>query len=86
MFGQCGEPFGLRLRAFKLGEDEQRYRVGRQILRQFEQCFSAVFANLAVWDMNFQQLQIGKQTGTACIGQHAVPVKRCAVCRVAFMV
>ena len=73
-FGQGGKPFGLRLRLFQLGQDNDGNGVGGQVFRQRLQRVAAGFARLAAWDVDFQQFQVGKQPRAAGRSEQCVPV------------
>ena len=62
MFGEGGKPFGLRLRFFQLGQQNEGNGVCGQVFRQLLQGVAAGFARFAVRNVDFQQFQIGEET------------------------
>ena len=82
---QCAEPFGLRLGFFQLGQHDDGYGVFGQAFGQRLQGFAAVFTGFAAGNMDFQQFQVGKQSGAACRLQQFVPIER-IVCGIDFAV
>ena len=75
VFGKRGEPFALLLAAFELGHHDKGKGVRRRVLRQLQQHVTAVFAGLAVGNVNFQQLQIGKQPAAGGGAENVFPVE-----------
>ena len=72
--GERGEPFCLRLGFFELGQQDQGDGVFGQAFGEGLQRIAAVFAGLAVRNVDFQKFQVGEKPRAACTLQKFVPV------------